>query len=125
MAVLYLLFVPVPLTPDGFLSWITATENVVIVGVLTALVPFAVFYEIQTWYRRRVEGAVPNFVDQLVSAVRHNLTLSQVIDLIALEGRSDMLEEIRMVRRDILWGSWRRYGWFAVIFCGAAEHRMR
>lgn len=105
MAVLYLLFVPVPLTPDGFLSWIAAAENVVIAGVLIALVPFAVFYEIQTRYRRRVEGAVPDFVDQLVSAVRHNLTLSQAIDLIVLEGRSDMLEEIRMVRRDILWGS--------------------
>jgi flagellar protein FlaJ len=105
MGILLFLFVTVPLTPWTFLEWVTATEDIVMAGVLVALIPFAVFYAIHSRRHRRIEEAIPDFADQMASAVRHNMTLARDIDLIAMEGKSNMLDEIRLIRRDIAWGS--------------------
>lgn len=102
---LYFLFVTVPLTPWTFLEWLTASEDIVMTAVLVALIPFAVFYAIRSRRHRRIEEAIPDFADQMASAVRHNMTLARAIDLIAMEGKSDMLDEIRLIHRDIAWGN--------------------
>ena len=47
----------------------------------------------------------PNFADQMASSVRHNMTLAQGIELIAVGEKSNMLEEIRLIHRDIVRGS--------------------
>lgn len=102
---LYFFFVTVPLTPWTFLSWVTASEDIIMSGILTMLIPFAVFYAIYSRRHRRIEESIPDFADQMASAVRHNMTLARAIDLIAMEGKSNMLDEIRLIRRDIFWGS--------------------
>lgn len=103
--ILYFLFVTVPLTPWTFLEWVTASEDIVMAGILVALIPFAVFYAIYSRRHRRIEEAIPDFADQMASSVRHNMTLARAIELIAVGGKSNMLEEIRLIHRDIVWGS--------------------
>ncbi|MCZ0860610.1 type II secretion system F family protein [Methanocorpusculum sp. MG] len=105
MGILYFLFVTVSLTPWTFLAWVGASEDIVMTGVLIVLIPFAVFYAIYSRRHRRIEEAIPDFADRMASAVRHNMTLARAIDLIAMEGKSNMLDEIRLIRRDIVWGS--------------------
>lgn len=102
---LYFFFVPVPLTAETFLPWVTAAEDIILSGVLILLIPFAVMYTIYSRQNRRIEESIPDFADQMASAVRHNMTLARAIDLIAMEGKSNMLDEIRMIHRDIFWGS--------------------
>ncbi len=103
--ILYFLFVSVPLTPWTFIDWVTATEDIVMVGVLTMLIPFSVFYAVKSRKTRRIEEAIPDFADQMASAVRHNMTLGRAVELIATEGKSNILEEINLIRRDIYWGA--------------------
>ncbi|WP_338094872.1 type II secretion system F family protein [Methanorbis furvi] len=105
IGVLYFLFVSVPLTPWTFIDWVTATEDIVMAGALVVLIPFAVFYAIKSRNARRVEEAIPDFADQMASAVRHNMTLGQAVGLIATEGKSNILGEINLIRRDVYWGA--------------------
>lgn len=103
--ILYFLFVTVPLTPWTFLEWVTASEDIVMTGVLVALIPFAVFYAIYSRRHRRIEEAIPDFEDQMASSVWQNMTHARAIELIAVGGKSNMLEEFRLIHRDIVWGS--------------------
>lgn len=103
--ILYFLFVTVPLTPWTFLEWVTASEDIVMTGVLVALIPFTVFYAIYSRRHRRIEEAIPDFEDQMASSVWQNMTHARAIELIAVGGKSNMLEEIRLIHRDVVWGS--------------------
>lgn len=105
VGVLYFLFVEIPLTPYTFIDWLGATEDILFSGLLIVLIPFAVFHSTKMRRHRRIEEAIPDFADQMASAVRHNMTLGRAIGLIATEGKSNILEEIRLIRRDIYWGS--------------------
>lgn len=105
VGVLYFPFVDVSLTSHTFVDWLGATEDIVLAGLLVVLIPFAVFHSVKMRLHRRIEEAIPDFADQMVSAVRHDMTLGRAIGLIATEEKSNILEEIRLIRRDIYWGS--------------------
>lgn len=101
--VLYLLFVQVPFSPYLFLSWIEAIEDILFICILIALVPYAAFYSGFAKRKRRVEEAVPEFAEQMASSIRHNMTIPEAIDLMAKDGKSNILDEIQLMQRMYQW----------------------
>lgn len=102
-AVLYLIFVQVPLSPYTFLSWVAAIEDILFVTVLIALVPYAVFYSGYAKRKRIVEEAVPEFAEQMASSIRHNLTIPEAVDLMSKDGKSNILNEIQLMQQMYRW----------------------
>jgi flagellar protein FlaJ len=102
--ILYLATVKVLFNPYMIYEWGMAVDDVIIVMLLIALIPYALSY--RSYVRRidKVEGALPDFCRQLSSLVKYNMTLTHAIELTAQEGRSYIQEDIRMLSRDLLWG---------------------
>ena len=100
---LYLFLVHVPLSPYTFLNWVEAIEDILFGTVLIALVPYAVFYSGYAKRKRKVEEAVPEFAEQMASSIRHNLTIPEAIDLMAKDGKSNILDEIQLMQRMYRW----------------------
>lgn len=102
--ILYFSTVKVFFNPYMIYEWGMAVDDVIIVMILVALVPYAVSY--RQYVRRidKVEGALPDFCRQLSSLVKYNMTLTHAIELTAEEGKSYIQEDIRILSRDLLWG---------------------
>lgn len=101
--VLYITFVQVPLTPFTFLNWIEAIEDILFVMILIILAPYAAFYSKYAKKKRKVEEAVPEFAEQMASSIRHNMTIPEAVDLMAKDGKSNILDEIRIMQRMYHW----------------------
>lgn len=102
--VLYLTTVNVLFNPYMIYEWGMAVDDVIIVMLLVALIPYAFSY--RSYNRRidKVEGALPDFCRQLSSLVKYNMTLTHAIELTAQEGKSYIQEDIRVLSRDLVWG---------------------
>ncbi|ABN07623.1 type II secretion system protein [Methanocorpusculum labreanum Z] len=102
--VLYVSTVKVFFNPYMIYQWGMAVDDVVVVMLLVALMPYAISY--RNYVRRidKVEGALPDFCRQLSSLVKYNMTLTHAIELTAQEGKSYIQEDIRILSRDLLWG---------------------
>ena len=102
--ILYLATVKVIFNPYMIYEWGVAVDDVIVVMLLVALVPYAISY--RSYNRRidKVEGALPDFCRQLSSLVKYNMMLTHAIELTAEEGKSYIQEDIRVLSRDIQWG---------------------
>lgn len=102
--ILYFSTVKVFFNPYMIYQWGMAVDDVVVVMLFVALMPYAVSY--RNYVRRidKVEGALPDFCRQLSSLVKYNMTLTHAIELTAQEGKSYIQEDIRILSRDLLWG---------------------
>ena len=102
--VMYFTTVNVLFNPYKIYEWGMAVDDVIIVMLLAALLPYAFSY--RSYNRRidKVEGALPDFCRQLSSLVKYNMTLTHAIELTAQEGKSYIQEDIRILSRDLLWG---------------------
>ncbi|HJJ43473.1 MAG TPA: type II secretion system F family protein [Methanocorpusculum sp.] len=101
---LYISMVQVPFSPYLIYEWGMAVDDVVVIAILAALVPYAISYHFYVRRIDKVEGALPDFCRQLSSLVKYNLTLTHAIELAAAEGKSYIQEDIRVLSRDLLWG---------------------
>ncbi|HKL97494.1 MAG TPA: type II secretion system F family protein [Methanocorpusculum sp.] len=102
--ILYPLLVKVPFSPYMIFEWGMAVDDVIVIAILVALVPYAISYHFFVRRIDRVEGALPDFCRQLSSLVKYNMTLTHAIELTAHEGKSYIQEDIRVLSRDLLWG---------------------
>ncbi|MDO9523333.1 MAG: type II secretion system F family protein [Methanocorpusculum sp.] len=102
--ILYLSTVRVFFNPYMIYEWGMAVDDVIIVMLLVALIPYAISY--RSYNRRidKVEGALPDFCRQLSSLVKYNMTLTHAIELTAQEGKSYIQDDIRVLSRDLQWG---------------------
>ncbi|MEA5086445.1 hypothetical protein SDC9_33196 [bioreactor metagenome] len=102
--VMYFTTVNVLFNPYKIYEWGMAVDDVIILMLLAALLPYAFSY--RSYNRRidKVEGALPDFCRQLSSLVKYNMTLTHAIELTAQEGKSYIQEDIRILSRDLLWG---------------------
>ncbi len=85
-------------------QWGMAVDDVIVVMLLVALMPYAISYRHYVRRIDKVEGALPDFCRQLSSLVKYNMTLTHAIELTAQEGKSYIQEDIRILSRDLLWG---------------------
>ncbi len=81
-----------------------AVDDVIVVMLLVAFMPYAISYRHYVPRIDKVEGALPDFCRQLSSLVKYNMTLTHAIELTAQEGKSYIQEDIRILSRDLLWG---------------------
>lgn len=102
--ILYLNLVKIPFSPYLLYQWGSAVDDVIVISVLVAMVPYALLYGKKAAYARRVEAALPDFTRQLSSLVKHNMTVPRAIELTAQEGRSYIQEDIKALNRDLKWG---------------------
>jgi len=101
--VMYITMVPVPFSPYLIYEWGSSVDDVIVTAILVALIPYAIFYSMQTRHVRNVEASLPDFSRQLGSLVKHNMTLTRAIDLTSQEGRSYIQNDIRALSRDLMW----------------------
>lgn len=92
--------------PFGFerfvdVNYLAAIDDFIVIAVLVAVVPYAVFYEMGRGRLDKVDDAIPDFSRQLGSSVSHGLTLTKAIDMAAEEGRSFIEKDIKMLNHDI------------------------
>jgi len=102
--IFYLTTVNVLFNPYMIYEWGMAVDDVIIVMLLVALIPYAISY--RSYNRRidKIEAALPDFCRQLSSLVKYNMTLTHAIELTAQEGKSYIQEDIRVLSRDLKWG---------------------
>jgi len=102
--IFYLTTVNVRFNPYMIYEWGLAVDDVIVVMLLVALVPYAISYRSYNQRIDKVEGALPDFCRQLSSLVKYNMTLTHAIELTAQEGKSYMQDDIRVLSRDLQWG---------------------
>ena len=102
--ILYFSTVKVFFNPYMIYQWGMAVDDVIVVMLLVALMPYAISYRHYVRRIDKVEGALPDFCRQLSSLVKYNMTLTHAIELTAQEGKSYIQEDIRILSRDLLWG---------------------
>ncbi len=102
--IFYLTTVNVRFNPYMIYEWGLAVDDVIVVMLLVALVPYAISYRSYNQRIDKVEGTLPDFCRQLSSLVKYNMTLTHAIELTAQEGKSYMQDDIRVLSRDLQWG---------------------
>ena len=102
--IFYLTTVNVLFNPYMIYEWGMAVDDVIIVMLLVALVPYAFSYRSYNVRIDKVEAALPDFCRQLSSLVKYNMTLTHAIELTAQEGKSYIQNDIRVLSRDLQWG---------------------
>ena len=102
--ILYINMVTVPFSPYLIYEWGSAVDDMIVVGILIAMVPYALFYGKKASHDRKIEAALPDFSRQLGSLVKHNMTIPRAIELTAQEGRSYIQKDIKALDRDLKWG---------------------
>lgn len=103
-----LLFVatPAPLTLMRFMEtdFLAIIDDYIVIGILIAIVPYAVFYEMGRGRIDKIDDAIPDFTRQLGSSMSHGLTLTRAVEMAAEEGKSYIDNDIKMLNHDIQLG---------------------
>lgn len=106
MAIYYALFVHESVSAFylGNVDLIAQLDDVIVVGVVVLLIPYAIFYGQRKKKYNKIEDSLPDFSRQLGSSIRHNMTLAKAIEMAGVEGKSYIKNEIITLSRDIEWG---------------------
>jgi flagellar protein FlaJ len=93
--------VPIPLGPSA----LQVLDQPVIEAALFAMVVFAVLHETHKRRIRRLERAVPDFLDRLASVNEAGMTVVESIDRVAGTDLGGLEAEVTRTWRDIQWGT--------------------
>lgn len=88
----------------GALS-LRTVDDVVVQAVLFLAVTFAVVAEVSRHRVRRIEAAVPDFLDRLASVNEAGATVIESIERVSRSDLGALDEELDRIRRDVAWGS--------------------
>lgn len=73
-------------------------------GILTAIVPLALFFEIKSRRLKKLERSIPDLLKRLASTNETGMTLQESIKLIAKNETDEISKEVKKVWKDITWG---------------------
>lgn len=79
-------------------------DDYVFFGILTAIIPLALFFEIKSRRLKKLERSVPDLLKRLASTNETGMTLQESIKLIAKTETDEISKEVKKVWRDIIWG---------------------
>lgn len=82
-----------------------AVENLLVQMVLFVAGTFAVAYEYHHRHIRRLEAAVPDFLDRLASVNQAGMTLIESVERVGDSDLGALNEEVDRLGRDIRWGA--------------------
>lgn len=105
--VLLLVATPAPFFLMQFTEteFVTIIDDYILIAILIAVVPYAVYYIIGREDRiGNIDDTFPDFTRYLGSSVSHNLTLIHAVEIAAEEGKSYIDKDIKMLNHDIQLG---------------------
>ncbi|MCX9085452.1 MAG: type II secretion system F family protein [Candidatus Methanoperedens sp.] len=84
---------------------IELVDDILVITVLIILVPFLIFYEIQTRRIRAIEDSIPAFLRRMSSINDVGMTLSDAIRSITMINLGVLSIEVKLMYKDIVWSN--------------------
>lgn len=91
-----------------FIAWASISsvdvETLLVSIALILMVPLSLIYELKTRWIRKIDKAIPDFLNNLASINEVGLTLRAAIEMLLKSDFGVLSSEIKMIWRDLEWG---------------------
>ena len=105
IALIYAIYIFMTIPPGTFEDNINYIDDQLMIALLIALIPFAIFYTRWNQKIRSLEAMIPDFLDRMAGINEVGITLTQSIAVIARANMGILGYEINRIHRDIEWGA--------------------
>jgi len=80
-------------------------DDYIVISTLIALVPFVIFYEWRSYYIKKVNSAIPEFLKRLANLNQSGLSVPKALHALLKSNLGVLNDEIRRISNQIEWGS--------------------
>ncbi|MFA9517234.1 type II secretion system F family protein [Halopenitus sp. H-Gu1] len=94
-----------PIPVDSPIAVVRAVDDAIVQSTILAGIVYASLYEIEKRRTRRMESAVPDFLDRLASINEAGMTIVESVERVAQSDLDELTPELKRTWRDVRWGS--------------------